>query len=102
MQWDRPNRTDNYLMAVAAEIRRGNVKRPKSVKHQHMRLKFSSQAAGESKTGESKTGAGLTREQATAVSQARWLNRMTLPVTRVTGPAEPLQDPVGPEAIVET
>lgn len=40
MQWDRPNRTDWYLMQIAAEVRRGLVKKPNSVKTENMRIRF--------------------------------------------------------------
>lgn len=39
-QWNRPRRGDWYMMAVAAEVRRSNSKRPKSVKIEHLKLKF--------------------------------------------------------------
>jgi hypothetical protein len=40
MQWERPNRTDWYLMQIAAEVRRGLVKRPNDVKTEHLKLRF--------------------------------------------------------------
>lgn len=45
LAWDReqmnyPDLTQMYLMQIAAEIRRGNVKSPRSVQIEHMRLKF--------------------------------------------------------------
>jgi ADP-glucose pyrophosphorylase len=40
MQWDRPSRTDWYLMQVAAEVRRGLVKKPNSVKTGDLKIKF--------------------------------------------------------------
>lgn len=39
-EWDRPNRTDNYLMSIACEVRRSQSKRPARHKLEHMRLKF--------------------------------------------------------------
>ena len=47
-QWNRPSRSDNYLMQVAAEIRRvlnllcvyGSKKRPDAVTLEQVRLKF--------------------------------------------------------------
>lgn len=40
MQWDKPSRTDWYLMQIAAEVRRGLVKKPSSVKTENMKIKF--------------------------------------------------------------
>lgn len=60
-EWDRPNRTDHYLMRVAYEIRVGNVKKPRSVKFEDFRLKFL--------TGDKKTEA--TRKA--AKSKSSWL-----------------------------
>lgn len=40
-QWNRPNRTDNYLIQIAAEVRRLFRKNPRSVKMEHMVLRFS-------------------------------------------------------------
>lgn len=71
-QWEQPSRTDNYLMQIAAEIRRGNVKKPRSVKIEHMRLRFKS----------SSRKPKLTREQATALSKAKWLAVVGKPARR--------------------
>jgi hypothetical protein len=40
MQWDHPNRTDWYLMQIAAEVRKGLVKRPNNVKTENLKIKF--------------------------------------------------------------
>jgi ADP-glucose pyrophosphorylase len=40
MQWERPNRTDWYLMQIAAEVRKGLVKKPNSVKTENLKIKF--------------------------------------------------------------
>jgi len=41
-QWNQPDRTDNYLMQIAAEVRRGNLKNPSKLEVKDMRLKFES------------------------------------------------------------
>lgn len=41
-QWNRPDRTDHYLMQVAAEVTAGRVKRPGEIKMSRYVLKFKS------------------------------------------------------------
>lgn len=61
-EWDRPNRTDGYLMQIAAEVRRGHVKQPRRVRLKDFLLSF---------TGK-KPAPTLTVEQASAIAKARW------------------------------
>jgi len=49
------------LMAIAAEMRMSNVKKPKGVKLEHFRLKFVDK------------NQPVSREQAAAASKAKWL-----------------------------
>ena len=58
-EWNRPDRTDHYLMLLAAETRAGRVKNPKNIKLEHFKLRFGSQKP-------------LSVEQATEISKARW------------------------------
>lgn len=41
---NNPDRTDNYLMQIAAEVRRTRYKNPKDVKLQDLKLSFSEKA----------------------------------------------------------
>lgn len=75
MQWDRPSRTDQYLMQVACEVRRVLAKRPNEIKLADFRLRLV----------EPEVKPQMTREQATALSKARWLGMMTRPVKVVQG-----------------
>ncbi len=68
VQWDRPDRTDGYLMQVAAEVRRGHVKNPRKVKLEDFRLKYDG--------GSSRKKPAMTKEQATAMSKAVWMARL--------------------------
>lgn len=71
-QWNRPDRTDHYLMQVAAEVRRGNAgKKARQVKMQHFLLEFK-QVQKEK------------RKETAAEAKARWLN--------VVGYKEPIKD----------
>lgn len=63
-QWDRPDRHDWYLMQLACEVRRVLSKKPASIKVQDFKLRF-----GTEKT-KSKP---RTREEAAALSKAKWL-----------------------------
>jgi len=75
-EWERPSRTDNYLMQIAAEVRRVLSKRPENIKIKHFRLTFGSRE---------KSKAPLTREQATAASQAKWLGALGMLKRMTTG-----------------
>lgn len=44
-RWNSPDRTDHYLMQVAAEVRRGRVKNPASVSVDDLKLPFKVVAA---------------------------------------------------------
>jgi len=70
LQWDRPDRTDQYLMQIACEVVRSRVKDPAKVKLSHFKLDF----------GRSGRERPVTREQATRWSQAAWFSSMTMPV----------------------
>jgi hypothetical protein len=67
MEWDRPGRSDHYLMSIACEVRRVLSKKPDRVKLDHFWLKFAAAADGG-------TSASLpaSREQAAQASKARW------------------------------
>ena len=84
-QWNRPSRTDNYVMQVAAEIRRGHVKRPRSVKHEHFELQF--------KVSGKKPRHEQLPEQKAALSKGKWLGMMKGAVEKVELPRE-LLDPI--------
>ena len=66
-EWNYPDRTDNYLMSIAAEIRRTLVKQPRSVDANDFRLRF--------QTSRKKQHRELTKEQATTYSKAAWIGR---------------------------
>lgn len=61
-EWNEPSRTDHYLMQLAAEIRRSNVKNPQSVKMDHFKIKF------ERKAKALPVNQGMT----TKMTKARW------------------------------
>lgn len=68
MEWNRPSRSDQYIMAVCAEVRRVLHKHPNRVELKHFLLKF------EGKTAKKKL---VTEEQklerAQALSMAKWV-----------------------------
>jgi hypothetical protein len=72
MQWDRPSRTDWYLMQVAAEVRKGLVKRPNAVKTEHLKIKFVLDRK------RSARGSALTPQEQMALSKHRWLGAVGL------------------------
>ena len=67
-QWNRPSRTDNYLMLIAAEVRRVLSKKPNSIKLSHFLLKFSKAGAAPK----------MTKEQKTAMAKAQWFSWLGL------------------------
>ena len=62
-QWNQPDRTDHYLAQVACEVRRGNAKKPRAVKLEHLILEFK----------QSRKGQRVSREEAAARSKSRWI-----------------------------
>lgn len=63
LEWNRPSRSDFYVMTVAAEVRRGHVKKPKSVKLQHFELEFKRKSGRANKPAP---------DQQMELSKARW------------------------------
>lgn len=63
-QWDRPDRTDQYLMQIACEVARANAKHPDRLRLEHFRLRFGAARPA---------GRKLTPEEAAAASKARWM-----------------------------
>ena len=74
-QWNRPDRRDHYLMQVALEVRRTISKRRLGLDDFRLR----------SHKEREKRGLQLSREQAAAVSKARWCGLMTRPINVVEG-----------------
>lgn len=70
-QWENPDRTDYYLMQIAAEVRRGNAKNPRSVDANDFKMKF--RESGRSRRYSRRN---LTREQAASISKATWMMRL--------------------------
>lgn len=83
-QYNQPDRTDHYLMQLAAEVRRGNVKHPKEVKAEDFKItfKFRDPDPNAQNTPGSKTGprtssqrapaTQLQRTQATIYAKLKW------------------------------
>lgn len=94
-QWQVPDRTDQYLMQIACEVRRGYVKHPGKVSVRQMKLQFgvSDGATGNGSSDTSSNGnppvncslssQEIARERATKWAQSKWLGGMTAPVKRV-------------------
>lgn len=68
-QWNRPDRTDHYLMLIATSVQRVLAKHPNKIQLSHNKLTFGKQ--------ERKPAS---KEQAAAVAKAAWISRMTKPV----------------------
>lgn len=82
LQWNEPDRTDHYLMQVSYDIRRVNAKNPSRVKYKDTRITFkdtraTAQEQKTNDTGEPVNEQGLTKEQVSAISKARWFGMMT-------------------------
>ena len=64
---ENPSKTEQYLMQIAAEIRAGNVKNPRSVKMKDFHLRFKKPKPEQLST---------TREQQAGLSKAMWRSRL--------------------------
>jgi hypothetical protein len=63
MQWNKPTKTDHYLMQIAVEVRRVLAKDPRKIKLDDARLEFS-------KPGDKKK---VPEEVAGAMAMGKWL-----------------------------
>lgn len=61
-EWNEPTKSDQYLMQIAAEVRRVLAKNPSKIKNDHLKIKFV-------KVEPKKK---LTKEEATKAAKARW------------------------------
>jgi hypothetical protein len=77
LEWDRPSRTDQYLMQIAYEVRLANQRLKKNrPRFKDFRLKFTGEAAR-------RQAPPASAEQAAAWSKALWLGRMQAAGVRV-------------------
>ena len=67
-QWNHPSRADNYLMQIAAEIRRGNSRHPERIQPEQLRMKFVFDAEPKKK---------LTPEESAQRSKTVWRARLS-------------------------
>ncbi len=81
-EWNRPSRSDHYMMRAALETRLGNAgKKARQVRMEHFTLKFERKRANEDER------TAITQEdeiaRKTETSKAGWLSMMTVPVKKV-------------------
>ncbi len=75
LEWNRPDRTDHYLMQIAVEIRRVLSKNPSSHKLEHLLIKFIRKLDNKANQ---KSNQGMTKDQISGIALATWLGRMTM------------------------
>lgn len=73
-EWDRPSRSDWYLMAIECAIKRQWSKNPRSIELAHSKLKFHDKEADEDLVKIEENEIAM----AAADSKERWRNRMGL------------------------
>lgn len=104
-EWNRPNRTDHYLMALNASVTRGQVKNPGRVTVEKMRLKFSSPKSKPSETDRAAaTASGIARDvgivggrvEHRTISRAEYEAQVAAELDRMERAGEPI-----PDAIIE-
>lgn len=61
---NNPNRTDYYLMQIAAEMRRSWIKNKNGIKLEKFKIKFG--------RADAKEPVKMTKEQAAAIEKAKW------------------------------
>ncbi len=71
MEWNRPSRTDHYLMGVECEVRRVLSKKPNDIQPEHFKMKFNSGA-------QKPVRSEAYKQQISDVSKQIWLSRMTM------------------------
>lgn len=76
--WNNPERLEYYIMQLTAILQAVNSKNPGSVSIDKLKIKFRERKRVTGKQS------GFTKEQLSAISKARWLGLMTMPVTTRT------------------
>lgn len=66
LEWDKPSRSDWFLMQIAAEIRRVLSKKPKLIQLKHFFLKFTTGKSDKPIEPE------MTKEEATRIAKNKW------------------------------
>lgn len=84
-EWNRPSRSDHYVMRAAFETRLGNAgKKARDVKMEHMELRFiPKKQAQELEEPVQEMSDQEARAQASARSKMYWFGMMTSPVKKV-------------------
>ena len=77
LQWSRPYRTDHYLMQIACEVTRSRVKYPRSVKHEHFQLQFTTVAEP----------TPISTQLSSSLMKAKWVAMMGMQVEEIILPA---------------
>lgn len=76
-EWNRPNRSDHYLIAIATETRRSYVAKPNQVKFDDLKLKFSTVSS----TSNSSPILSPEQQQALAIAnKAKWLGAVGMDI----------------------
>jgi hypothetical protein len=90
-QWNQPSRSDAYAMQVAAEVYRGNAKKPREVQAKQFVLKF---GTGRRLVGEPSSDGQPARdaETATSISQGVWFGITGYQGEIPEGAARPLEE----------
>lgn len=68
-QWNKPDRTDHYLMQIAREVRRVLSTKPNDIQSSDFKIEFET-------VNDSKNSRKPTRTEAANASKARWLPHM--------------------------
>lgn len=81
MEWNRPSRSDHYLMQLALVTMRANMKHPGRVQMKHLQLEFKEVTRTASKPEGRLDPRKI--EKAAAVSKARWFGMLGKSGSRV-------------------
>lgn len=97
-QFEKPSRTDFYLMQVAAEVRKLFNKNPASVDINNMKLKWKEQNEEGKDVGVDKPVNEEQRKKRIEMIKQVWLSRMTAPVIMQNEAGEKIGEFVPPNA----
>jgi len=86
LQWNRPSRTDHYLMQIAAQVTRAAAKNPRSVKSEGFKIEFKTRD-----TPKNPAQKQIELQQ----SKARWGAILGKPASEVGKGGRPLVDQYG-------
>jgi hypothetical protein len=79
-EWNRPSRTDHYLMRIALEVASVLAKDPKSIKIGQFKLEF---GKPDPENPDEPSAPKMTKERAANIAKLTWAKRLGIPLDKL-------------------